>query len=163
MRDGRLRAGGLGCLWGASAGDAKEVAFLSQAPSHKEKKERSQEGGTAPAVRWLAPALRVPGGGAGPPRSPRCRSDPRSFPHRSAVSPQRCPGPGTAPAPLSPAGQGCKAGTDSSAWHFLRHRLCFLHVGTLASQEHHASAETQLLRSVSHGAPLTWARGTCAS
>lgn len=79
--------------------------------------------------------------------------------HRSGVSPTEQPWPGTprAPALLSPAGQGCKARTDTSAWHLLRHRLWFLHVGTRASQEHHAAAEMQLLQSVS---PLTWAQGT---
>lgn len=51
-----------GAVWGVrggSGGDAKENAFVSQAPSHKEKKN-GQEGYTPPAV---CGAGRVPGGG----------------------------------------------------------------------------------------------------
>lgn len=158
-----------GAVWGVrggSGGDADKNAFVSQAPSHKEKNKKKKTGRRGTHL-WRCAGLAVsraaggsaPSGGAGLPRS-LCW---RSLLHRSGASPAELPriGHSPAPAPLAPAGLGGKARTDSSAWRFLRHRLCFLHAGTRGSQEYRASTETQFLQSVSHGAPLTWGQGTC--
>lgn len=90
-----------GAVWGVrggSGGDAEENAFVSQAPSHKEKNKKKRAGGvhTSGGVRgWPCPGRREAQRRAA---GPGCRAASAGGASRTGAgpAPQSCPGSGTA-------------------------------------------------------------------